>query len=192
MPNILYTHYAMKFLGKSILVFLLVPIIVLFVLSLTIKFELLQANFWKNTLKKNNVYANLSVKLKSLAENQSKKGGGKATDLSTITDIITPNIVEDFITRNLDNFFSFANGKQKILMVYLPINKIPKEFAPKSVGLNSEELPLTSLLSKFNIMVGQDLPISQIAYAGVASSYLFFGLLALSILLIYLLFIFTE
>lgn len=172
----------MKFLAKLLLIILFVPLSLAAVLAATIKFQLLDANFWRSTFKNNNVYTNLSVVVKIAVENQNEKGGGKKSDLKVLTDVITPNIVEDFISHNLDNFLGFANGKRKVLLVYIP----------KVINFNSEEIPLTALLSKFNITIGQDLPISQIAYAGLASTYSFIGFLALSILCLFLLFILTE
>lgn len=182
----------MKLVAKLFLIILFVPLSLAVILIATIKLQLLDSSFWKETLKNNNVYTNLSVILKTRIDTQTEKGGGKKSDLAVLTDIITPDIVEDFISRNLDNFLGFANGKRKELLVYLPINKIPKELAPTSIGLSAEELPLTALLSKFNITIGEDLPISQIAYTGMAANYLLVGLSALSLLCLFLLFVLTD
>src|SRR6187401_1056903 len=112
----------MKFFVKLLLIILFIPVAIVFIFSLTTKFQLLNSSFWKNNFKNNNVYANLSTDLKTYANNQVVKGGGKTSDLRIITDVITPTIIEDFIGRNLDNFLSFANGKRKDLIVYIPIN----------------------------------------------------------------------
>ncbi len=182
----------MKNLIKLLLTLIFIPVSILCLFSITAKFQLLNSNFWKNDFKNNNVYVKLSEVIKTAAENQTEKGGGKKGDFQSLTDIITPNLVEDFVSRNIDNFIGFANGKSKELLVYIPITKIPKEFSPKSVGLNSEEIPLTALLSKFNITVGQDLPISQIAYFGMAATYALAGLLSVLLICIFLLFLLTE
>lgn len=182
----------MKILAKILLITLFVPLSLAVILVTTVKLQLLDTNFWKDTFKENYVYSNLSVILKTGVNKQTEKGGGKPSDLEVLTDVITPDIIEDSISRNLDNFLGFANGKKKELLVYLPINKIPKELAPKSVALSSEEMPLTTLLSKFNINLGQDIPVSQFAYTGLATTYLIMGFSALSILCLFLLFVLTE
>lgn len=60
------------------------------------------------------------------------------------------------------------------------------------MGLSSEEIPLAALLSKFNMSVGENLPISQIAYLGTSINYLLIGSLSLFILFVLLLFLLTE
>ena len=182
----------MKFLVKLILIILLIPIGIITIIASTAKFDLLNPTFWQNAFKKNNVYVNLSVDIKNFVEDHSARGGGKISDLKSLTDIITPAIIEDFTVHNLDNFIGFANGNKKELLVYIPINKIPKEFAPKSEVLNNEEIPLGVLLSKFNVTTGQDLPISQIAFLGLSINYILIGSVALSVIFILLLFLLTK
>jgi hypothetical protein len=177
----------MKYLVKFVLVLLLIPTIIIFLVSSTFKFQILSPNYWKDALKRGRVYANLSKDIKTYTENQTIKGGGKISDLKDITDIITPAIVEDFVSHNLDNFLGFANGKKKEIIVYLPINKIPKEFTPKSVSLNTDSISLISLASKFNIDISA-VPISQIALLGMFTNLLFFG--SLSIVIIFLMFLY--
>jgi len=181
----------MKFLAKLILIILLLPIGLAVIISSTVKFQLLSPNFWKDDFKNNNVYIDLSNDLKVYAENQNIKGGGKVSDLKVITDVITPAIVEDFTTHNLDQTLGFVNGDKKEFLVYIPISKIPKELAPKSSALSSEEIPLSALMSKFNVDAGT-IPISQIAFFGQSINYLLIGSLILSILFLFLLFLLTE
>jgi len=161
----------MKFFAKLILILIIVPISLIVLVSLTIRLQLLDPNFWKSDFKNNNIYVSLSNDLKVYAEDQNIKGGGKTSDLKVVTNIITPTIVEDFTTHNLDNSLGFINGTKKELLVYIPISKIPKELAPKSVGLNTEEIPLTALMTKFNIDAST-IPVSQIAYFGQSINYL--------------------
>lgn len=168
----------MKVFTKLILIILFILLSLVTILVATIKFQFLDTNFWKSTFKSNNVYVNLSVVIKTAVGNQTEKGGGKKSDLKVLTDVITPEILEDVVSRNLDNILNFANGKRKELLVYIP----------KVIDFNSEELPLTALLSKFNIAVGKDLPLSQIVYLGLFTNYLFFGLLIICSIFIILLY----
>ncbi|HTK03914.1 MAG TPA: hypothetical protein VL401_04095 [Alphaproteobacteria bacterium] len=178
----------MKFLVKVILILIFVPFSLVFLLSSSVKFQLLNANFYKNIFVKNNVYANLSRDTKNYAENQTIKGGGKTEDLKVLTDIITPDLVKDIVTRNLDNFLDFTNGKKEKFLVYIPIHKLPKEFVPTSIDLQSEEIAFRNLISKFNFTLPADLPLSQIAYLGLFTNYVFFGsifLVSIFIILLY-------
>lgn len=108
----------MKSIAKLILIILLVPISLVAVIASTVKFQLLEPKFWQDVFKSNNVYINLSKDLKVYTEDQIIKGGGKKSDLESLTNVITPDIIEDFTVRNLDNFLGFANGKKKELLVY--------------------------------------------------------------------------
>jgi len=181
----------MKFFAKIILVLILIPSIIIVLFSATIKFQLFDPNFWKDDFKNNNVYFNLSNDLKTYTEDQNIKGGAKTGDLKVITDVITPTILEDFISHNIDNSLAFINGGKKELLVYLPVGKIPKELAPKSVGLNTEEIPLAALMTKFNVDANT-IPISQIAYFGTFVNYLLVGSAILTAMFLIFLFLLTE
>src|SRR3989344_7248141 len=121
----------MKFVTKLFLIILFIPLCLAAVLVATVKFQFLDTNFWKTNFKNNNVYTNLSVVLKTVAENQTEKGGGDKNNIEMLTNIVTPEILQDFITRNLGNVLGFANGKREKLLIYIP----------KIANLNSEELP---------------------------------------------------
>ncbi len=171
----------MKIITKLILIIFFIPTILLVVISSTLKFQLLDFKFWQNNFKVNNVYVILSQDVKKYVENQNIKGGGKTEDLKILTDIITPDLTEDIVIHNLNNFLNFVNGKNEKFLVYIPVKKLPKEFIPTSVDLQSEEIAFKNLISKFNFTLPLDLPVSQIAYLGLFVNYLFFGSIILSI-----------
>lgn len=157
----------MKFFVKLILSILLILTSVLILFASTIKFQFLQPNYWKDMFNKYNVYLNLSNDLKE--------------DV-VLKEIVTPEIVKDLVIRNIDLTLGFANGQKKEFLVYIPKTKIH----------DSEELPLTALLTKYNIKVAEDLPISQIAFLGLVANYILIGLSSLFVILILLIYVLTD
>ena len=82
----------MKFFANTLLISLFVPLVLIGLLSATIKFQILNFNFWQTTLAANNVYTKLSQTLQTYEENQIVKEGGKKSDAKILTDLITPQI----------------------------------------------------------------------------------------------------
>ncbi len=181
----------MKFTAKLLLVILFIPIFVATLVAASIKYQLLAPNFWKDSMSGASVYKDLSSVIRTSFETKTVTGGGTKNDVKILTDIASPDNVRDFMERNVDNILNFANGKSEVLLVYLPISKIPKELAPKSDALNSEVIPATALLAKFNIDQSF-LPNSQISYAGRSANYLLIITLTLSALVLISLFALTE
>lgn len=186
----------MKNFVKTLLVIIFIPVFTIAVVLASIKFQLLSPQFWKSSLLQHNVYNALSQMTKTMAASKTVKGGGNPQDIKILTDIATPELIKDFMERNITNILDYANGKRPDLMAYIPISKvpiskIPKNLAPKSVGLNSEELPLTSLMSKFNI--SQDsLPLSQIVIVGKTATNLLATASILSVIILIALFVLSE
>lgn len=176
---------------KTILVIIFIPVFTIAVIATSVKYQLLSPKFWKNTLSQNNVYKDIAATVKTLADSKTIKGGGNPRDIKILTDVVTPELTQDFMEKNITNILDYANGKRKDLIAYIPISKIPKNLAPKSVGLNQEEIPFDSLLAKFNI--GQNaLPLTQIAYFGKAVNYVLVFSYAVSLVIAILLFVLTE
>lgn len=106
-------------------------------------------------------------------EKQIVKEGGKVSDARVLTDLINPANTKDIIDRNLVNILNFANGRAREIIVYIPINKLPKGFIPKDLNVN-EQTPLPTLLSKFNIQINRN-QIQWISIIGRTSSFLLMG-----------------
>jgi hypothetical protein len=181
----------MKNLLKTILVIIFIPAFTITVIAALVKFQLLSPKFWKNSLSEHHAYKDLSQTIKTLAESSTVKGGGNPRDIKILTDVMTPELIQDFTERNITNILDYANGKRPDLVAYIPLDKIPKSLAPKSVGLNQEELPFASLLSKFNI--GQNsIPFTQIAYFGRSVNYILIFSSVISLLIAIVLFALTD
>lgn len=181
----------MKNFIKTVLVIVFIPMFAIAVVSTSVKYQLLSPKFWGNTLSQNNIYKDVASTVKILAESKTVKGGGNPVDIKILTDIMTPELVQDFMEKNITNILDYANGQRTDLVAYLPISKIPKSLAPKSVGLNQEEIPFDSLLTKFNI--GQNsLPLTQIAYFGRVVDYLLVISYSICLIIALILFLLTE
>ena len=115
--------------------------------------------------------------------------GGKVGDIQILTDLITPENLQDLIGKNINNVLQFANGKAGELIVYVPVNKIPKQLLSKSFGDMKEQMKLTDLLTEFNVSGISPSQIQMISRVG-AGAWLFLIVTCLvSILVLYLLYI---
>lgn len=160
----------MKIIAKIVLNILFVVIVILFSISLTLKFQILDANFWKNTFNDNGTYSQLSVVIKNNLESQVVTGGGSKGDAAALTDLVTPANVKDVIENNIDNLLGFINDGTKDIFVYLPVDKIPAEFLPVTKNKISEETKLQDLLNEFNIQGVSAVQIEQIKTIGMVAN----------------------
>lgn len=182
----------MKTTAQILLVFLFEVVFLAGVISATLKFQLLDYNFWQNTFTKHNVYTNLATVSKTSFESQMKSGGRNLNDTAVLTNLITPENVKDTIGRNLQNFLSFANGKTTQLNVYLPVDKIPANLLPKSLSELKSVMPLSDLLTKFSFQNPQDLRLQNLFYTGIYANYLFIVAAFLEAVTLALLILLTE
>lgn len=178
----------MRFTANFFLITLFIAFFVIGLFSATSKFQLLVPRFWQKTLESQGIYPKVAAILKSDIETQIAKEGGSKSDIKVITDLITPENVGDFVSKNLEHILNYANAKARTLMVYIPIDKIPKGLIPKNIAGISEEMPLLTLLAKFNFKdITQD-QIQWISIVGKTNDYLF--ILSISLCFITLVFLF--
>jgi hypothetical protein len=156
-------------------------------ISATFKFQLLNYNFWEASFQKYNVYQNLANVGKTSFESQIDKEGGNKNDVKILTDLITPENVKDVVDRNLLNFLDFANGSSSQIIIYLPVDKIPKNLLPENIAGVKSEMTIQDLLTEFNFQDWQNLPLQNLFNIGQYISYFFAG--AASLLLLVLIFL---
>lgn len=182
----------MRSFAGSLLVFLSIPLFLAVLLSATLKFQLLQPRFWETAFEGSNVYSSLSAIVKQSVINQTVKEGGKASEISAITDIINPANVKDFVNKNLEHILNYANGQSRELFVYIPVSKFPKAFLPSNFSSISEDITLVTLLKKLDIKGIDAAQIQYISHLGKWSGYLFAGAGLLLVLFWGLLFLLTK
>ncbi len=180
----------MKFFAKSVLFFLFIPVFLIGTLSAIVKYQILDPSFWQRSFDIGNVYSGLSQALKTYTVKQIIREGGNAVDARVLTDLITPDNIKDLIDGNLVNMLSFANGRAREIIVYIPISKLPKGFVSKDLGVN-EQTPLTTLISKFNIPINRN-QIQWISVIGKTSSFLLMSSVAILVICLCLFFGLTD
>lgn len=141
----------MRVAGSILLIIFVVPFLLLGVLSSTVKFQLLNSDFWLSTFEKNNVYSRIAEEIKTSAEMQVEKKGGSLKDAKVLTDLITPTNLKDIISKNLTYTFDYMNGKANDFNAYIPVSKLPRDLLPVTVAGRSDTVPVETLLSEYNI-----------------------------------------
>lgn len=182
----------MRYVAQFLLVLFIVILSLVVLLSATLKFQLLDFRFWQDTFTKNNVYQNLATSTKDSLESQIGKEGGSKSDARILTDLVTTENIKEFVDRNVQNVLGFANGMNPQLIVYVPIDKFPKNLLPGNLGGIQTEMPLADLLTKFNYQSYSSLPLTNLSHAGEFSTLVFFGSAALLFLFLILLMLLVE
>lgn len=180
----------MKVAASTLLIFLFVPLFLIGVLAATVRFQVLDSNFWLSTFSQNNVYANLADVIKKSAEDRTVVGGGSKTDAKVLTNLISPDNVQDIVSRNLLNLLGFVNGSSKELDIYFPVDKVPKGLLPEGLGVISDTIPITTLLNALNVQgfgPSQLKVIGSVGFWSTALLVLDFILLLIILVLLYIL-----
>lgn len=180
----------MKTVASFILVIIFIPLFLIGIIAATSKFSLLNPVFWQRTFDTHNVYSDLAVNLKIMAEDKTVRDGGSRVDAKVLTDLITPLNLKDFIDRNLSNLLTFAGGQSQELFVYIPYKIIAKDLLPKSISNNPEEMTIENFLAKFNFTQINASQIRNISRVGIGLTYVLVldgALLVLSLILLVLL-----
>lgn len=138
----------MRVFGKISLTLLFIPLFIIFLATTSIRFQLLNANFYISSLANGNVYQQTSDNLKSLIENNTQPGT-QNEEVNTYLSLITPDNLKEVTENNIKNLFEFLNGKSTELIVFLPLDKIPASVLPFGFLLKGNEIPLDTLLTYF-------------------------------------------
>lgn len=182
----------MRFAAAFLLVIFFVVLCMVALLAGAVKFQLLDIRFWQETFTKHNVYQDLASKTKDSLESQIGKEGGSRRDAKVLTDLITPENVKDFVDKNLQNVLGFANGNKTQVIVYLPVDKLPKNILPWNLSEVKNEMALTDLLTKLNYQNYNNLDLKSLGQAGKISTFVFIGSLALIVLFLIFLVLLVE
>lgn len=140
----------MKTAAQILTLILAIAFILLGFLAASAKLQILNANFWERTYEKYNVYSDLTMSLKQSIVQETISGGGKASEVESITSLFTESNVKDFFNKNLENILNYANDKSTELMVYIPVGIAPKGFLPARFANLPETMTVSALMEKFN------------------------------------------
>jgi hypothetical protein len=182
----------MKTFAQILLIIIFIIFFISTLVTSTFKFVLLNRNFWISAFTKNDVYSELSMSIKNSVNQKVNEEGGDNSDITVLTDLITPDNTRDFIDNNLYNVFDFINGKVGELIVYFPFNRVPKDLLPKSLSALNNEMTLNQISEKFSVTGLDQLPLSSINKVGETVFYSFIVSAILLITTIIFLILSTE
>lgn len=158
----------MKLIGKIFLTIIMVPLFVLFMISINIRFQFLSANFWTNTFERGGVYLQLSLYLKNKLESNVVAEGGKLSDIATLSNLLSEDSIKRFVEDNLTGFVNYTNGRTKELIVSVPFTatSLPEGFGVSDLGSTSQHMTLSGLLKQYQIRGITDAQIESMSKYG--------------------------
>jgi uncharacterized protein YpmB len=181
-----------KFIAKLILTLLFIPMFLLFIFAVNLRSQILAPTFWERTFDSQNVYSKISNAINKNLESRAVAEGGKPGDVKIITDIISPENLKDTINKNIYNVLLFANGKSKEIIVYIPVNKIPKELLLNNFGGVTENMKLSDVIKEFNVNGITDAQILMISRVGITAWIFLLTTSFLIILILYFLYLLVD
>lgn len=182
----------MRIIAQVFLVFSFICIFFVGLISATLKFEILNGNFWQKTFEKQTVYQDLASVFKDSFEEQVSKEGGSVGDVKVISSLMTEENTRDIVDKNIRNILGFVNGEKNRIDIYLPLDKIPSDFLPQNVTKLGNEIPLTQLLIKLNFQDLQNIRLERFSRLGETNSYILIGTFCLFSVVSILIFFLTR
>ena len=152
----------MKSFGKILVFLVSIPLALVLILALTIRFQFLREGFYFQAFEKHMVYERLEEEVKSLAgdefiqdlsreENLTPSEVAQTKrDFSIIAESLTGTLIKEVIEKNISLVLSFVRGEVNELSFHLPLQevKLPSGFLPSGFGFQGE-VPAEALFSNF-------------------------------------------
>lgn len=182
----------MKFVAKVILIILSIPISILCILSINIRFQFLSFGFWANSFERGNVYSQISKSLEDRLVAKVVAEGGRKSDIGVLSNLISSSGLKNFFEENAMGVLDYANGQSSEITVFAPnLMESSKEgFDIGDLGSLSQKMRLSDFLKEYNVAGLSESDILIISKFGIWSWMLLgvsFTLLILVLALIYLL-----
>lgn len=174
----------MKFIANFFITLLFVPAFLSTIILGSVKYQLLDYNFWQNNFTQN-TYNDLSINVKKIANNNIDKRTKVDPLTNTIVNLSTPENVKDFIEKNLYNFLLFANGEKLEWLIYFPVKNISKgTLNVKGVKIE-EYVSANKIINDFGIQGLNDKQLDNITKTGERSfKYFVYGNFVMILLLL--------
>ena len=179
----------MKFLARLILIFIFIPVFIIFLFTVNLRFQLLTPSFWDKTFSSGDTFSALSTSINKNLETQTIAEGGRASDVEIFTGLITSENLKETFSKNINNVLRYANGKADDLIVYIPVNKIPQSLLSIGFSKIKTEMSLTALLTEFNMPGVSASQIQLVSKVGLFSWLAFIITSSLIFILLFLLYI---
>src|SRR3989344_502354 len=124
----------MRLSSRIFLSILFIPILGIFLVLTSVKFQLLNYNFVTQSFKKHDSYSKVPILLNSsIAEGEDDLDKEEKQGLEEVVKIITPEFAESIVERNLKEIANFVDGKSDDIVLYFPLQK-PETFSLSNLG----------------------------------------------------------
>ncbi len=184
----------MKFIAKTLLIFISIPLILLSMLSINIKFQFLSPGFWIKSFDEGNVYSQASLMIESRLIERVEAEGGTKSDVKVLSNLISAPSLKTFFERNIDSILLYANGKTPEMMVYVPLTlkDALEGYDYYNLDDSSEKMTFQEFLNRFNVNGIESSDIAYISKLGLWSWVLIFSSFALLIITFVLMYLMTS
>jgi hypothetical protein len=181
-----------KFIAKVLLVILTIPIFIVLVLSVNIRFQFMSPVFWLGSFEKADVYSQISANIKSRLDSKVVADGGSISDIEVLSNLVSAASLKTFVEDNISSILTYANGHSKEIIVSMPLptKTLPVNLDFQEVGSLTEKLTLTEFVKEYNISGFNESDIARISKFGIWSWELLvlsFAVFVLVFVLMYLL-----
>lgn len=158
----------MKIIAKILLTILIIPVFLLFMFSINLRFQVLTPNFWMSTFNRGKVYSQISLYLNNKLESTVLAEGGKVGDVKTLSNFLSEESIKRFVEDNLVSFLTYANGRSKEIVVTVPFaaTTLPDNYGLNDLGSTSQKMTLSGFLKQFQINGISDSQIQSISKYG--------------------------
>ncbi len=178
----------MKFVSKFLLVILTIPVFLFFVLSINLRFQFMSSDFWINTFAKANVYSQVSEVIDNKMISKVEAVGGRDTDVTVLSDFISPLNLKEFFEKNITSLLLYANNNSSEIVVFIPLSLRNVQNVSNSDKQDSlsEQIKLSDFIDEFNITGINEADILAISKLGFWS-WLFTGVSFFLLILLFIL-----
>lgn len=164
----------MKFIAKTLLILIGIPLIIVCMISVNIKFQLLSSGFWIKTFESGNVYSQVSTIVENRLIERVEAEGGMQSDVKVLSDLISPQSLKTVFERNIESVLLYANGKTSEMSVFVPLSLGDALEGRDYYNLDnfSEKMTFAEFLEKFNIGGVKSSDIEAVSKFGLQSTIL--------------------
>ena len=133
----------MKLFAKILLTILFIPVFLALLVLISIRFQLLNSDFWIETYDKNDTYQKLETAIPKIIKRQGDGG------VEGIASLLTKENLKITFEKNIKYTLDYVSGKSSSWTIFIPKDRLPKGLLPNFL-LDSDEIPVETLISFFS------------------------------------------
>ncbi len=138
----------MRFIGKAFLGLSLIISFLVLLISITAKVQFLDPNFWINSFREASAYSRLDDVLAGAVQKSLTEEGASKKEAQQFSSFFTSSNLQSFTERNIVNVLDYVNAKTSSLVIYFPLDQIPREFR-EELNITSDQISINKLISTF-------------------------------------------